>query len=192
MKKFLIFMIFVGMFSACTHNPGSSNDQKGMTDYNPQINENQMIIATDMENAASLPSYWKNGFSIYKMDEIPAHSGNYAIKVTDEHRYSLTFRETFENLNEKLPKRIVFNGWYYFTEPNEKAGIIMEVNDNDTSYIWRAYNLAAVNPATNQWNEFTAYFTFDKPLTPEQEINLFATGAQKLTYFDDFKITFEY
>ena len=192
MKKFFILMLAVGMFYACSNNPGSSTDQNAMTDYNPQVDENQMVIATDMENAAAQPSYWRNGFSIYKMDKVPAHSGSYAVKVTEDHRYSLTFRETFENLNAKLPKRVIFNGWYYFTEPNEKAGIIMEINDSDSSYLWRSYNLAKVNPATNQWNEFTAYFTIDKPIKPEQEINLFATGAQKLVYFDDFKITFEY
>ncbi len=185
-------MFAAGMFSACTHNPGSSTDQKGTTDSSPEIDENRMVIATDMENAASLPSYRRNGFSIYKMDEIPAHSGNYVSRVNDEHGYSLTFRETFENLNAKLPRRVVVNGWYYFTEPNEKAGFIMEINDNGSSYIWKAYNFDAVNPATNQWNEFTAYFTIDKPIKPEQEINLFATGAKKLTYFDDFKFIFEY
>ncbi|GAB1405394.1 hypothetical protein MASR1M74_25750 [Lentimicrobium sp.] len=185
-------MLIAGMFYACSHNPGSSSNEKELTDYNPQISENQMIIATDMENVGALPSYWRNGFSVYRMDEIPAHSGQYAVKVTEEHQYSLTFREIFKNLNEKLPTRVIFTGWYYFTEPNENAGLIMEINDSDTSYIWKAYNLANVNPAVNQWNEFNAYFTFDKPLNPEQEINLFATGSQKLVYFDDFKIIFEY
>lgn len=185
-------MIAASLFSACSNNPGSSSDQNAMTNNSPQVDENRMIIATDMENASSLPSYWRNGFSIHKMDEVKAHSGSYAVKVTEEHSYSLTFRETFENLNAKLPTRIIVNGWYYFPGSNANAAVIMEINDDGNSYEWKSYNLANVNPATGQWNEFTAYFTMDKPINPKQEINIFATGAQKLMYFDDFKITFEY
>ena len=185
-------MIATGLFYACSNNPGSSTDQNVMSDNTPQIDENRMVIATDMENASSLPSYWRNGFTIYKMDEVPAHSGSYAVKVDAESEYSITFRETFEKLNAKLPKRIVVNGWYYFPEPNEKAGFIMEINDNGESYMWKAFNLANVNPATNKWNEFTAYFNIDQPIKPEQEINIFARGGKKVAYFDDLKITFEY
>ena len=185
-------MLATGLFYACSNNPGTSTDQDVMTDYSPQTSENQMVIATDMENVASLPSYWRNGFSIYKMDEVPAHSGNYAVKVTEEHKYSLTFRETFENLNSKLPKQVVVTGWYYFLEPNDNAGVIMEINDNGESYLWKGFNIANENPTTKQWNQFTAYFAIDKPIKPEQEINIFATGAGMVTYFDDFKITFKY
>ncbi len=185
-------MIATGIFYGCSNNPGSTTDQEAMSSNTPQIDKNRMVIATDMENAESLPSYWRNGFSIYKMDKVPAHSGSYAIKVTEENRYSLTFRETFENLNARLPKQVIVKGWYYFPEPNDNASVIMEINDNGESYIWKSYKLASENPTTGQWNEFTAYFTMDKPIKPEQEINIFATGAQKEMYFDDFKLIFEY
>ena len=192
MKKIFILLIATGMFYACSNNPGTSTNQDVMTEDNPQIDDNQMVIANDMENPTSLPSYWKNGISINKMDEVPAHSGNYAVKVDAESEYSITFRETFENLNAKLPKQVVVNGWYYFTEPNEKAGLIMEITDNGESYMWKSFNFAKVNPATNTWNEFTAYFSFDKEINPEQEISIFARGYKKVAYFDDLKVTFKY
>ena len=192
MKKLLILVIATGLFYACSNNPGSSTDQNVMTDNTPQIDENQMVIATDMENAGSLPSYWKNGFSIQKMDKVPAYSGSYAIKVTEEHKYSLTLSETFENLNAKLPKRVIVKGWYYFPEVNNHASVILDIKEDGESYLWKSFNLSNVNPATRKWNEFTAYFTIDKPINPTQKISIFATGANKEMYFDDFKIIFEY
>jgi hypothetical protein len=151
-----------------------------------------MVIETDMENVAALPAYWINGVVVEKMDKIPAHSGNYAVKVDAEKKYSLTFRENFANINAKLPKRVVVSGWYYFPEINPKSGIVMDINEDGKSLIWKSYNLTAVNPAINQWNEFKAYFTIDQPIKPEQQIKIFAISGDKVAYFDDFRITFEY
>lgn len=191
MKKLFILMLATGMFYACS-NPGSSTDQNATTDSNVQIDENRMVIETDMENVANLPAYWINGAAVEKMDKIPAHSGKYAAKVDAENMYSITFRENFVNINAKLPKRVVVNGWYYFPELNEKSGVVMEVNDNGNMVIWKAFNIYDGTPITKEWSEFTAYFNIDQPIKPEYQIKIFANSGGKVAYFDDLKITFEY
>lgn len=192
MKRLLFFIAPAIMLYACSNSSQSPAADGNAADETSQINENQMVIETDMENVASLPSYWINGVVVVKMDEIPAHSGNYATKLDATEKYSLTFRENFVNINAKLPKRVVVNGWYYFTEPNEKAGMVMDILENNVTFIWKAFNFSTVNPTINQWNEFTAYFTIDEPIKPEHQIKLFANGNGKVVYLDDFKITFEY
>lgn len=192
MKRLFILFVATGMLYGCSNNPQTPAEENQATDENAQINENQMVIETDMENVAALPAYWINGVAVEKMDKIPAHSGNYAVKVDAKNMYSLTFRENFANINAKLPKRVVVNGWYYFPEPNEKSGIVMEINENGNKIIWKAYNIYNEKSVTNQWAEFTAYFSIDKPITPEQQIKIFANSGNKIAYFDDFKIIFEY
>ena len=191
MKKLFILLLATGMFYACSNNPKTPGDNQA-TSENAQINENQMVIETDMENVADLPDYWINGVAVVKMDKIPAHSGNYAVKVDAANEYSLTFRETLANINAKLPKRVVVSGWYYFPEPNEKAGIVLDVNENGKPIIWKAYNISSENQPLRQWNEFKAYFTIDQPITSEQQIKIFANSGNKVAYYDDFKIVFEY
>jgi hypothetical protein len=192
MKRLFILLVATGMFTACSNNPQAPAEENQATNDNAQINENQMVIETDMENVADLPAYWINGAAVKKMDKIPAHSGSYAVKVDAENNYSLTFRENFVNINAKLPKRVAVSGWYYFPEPNEKSGIVMEINDNGNKVIWKAFNVYNENAVINQWTEFTAYFSIDKPIKPEQQIKIFANSYNKIAYFDDFKITFEY
>ena len=192
MKKIFILLVATGIFYACSNNPQTPAEGNEALNENAQINENQMVIETDMENVAALPSYWINTASVKKMEEISAHSGDYAVKVDAEKKYSLTFRENFSNINAKLPKRIIVSGWYYFPEPNDKAGMVMDINEDGNTIIWKAYNLSSVNPATRQWNEFAAYFTIDQPIKPEQQIKIFANSGNKTAYFDDFKIVFEY
>jgi hypothetical protein len=192
MKRLLFFIAPAIMLYACSNSSQSPAADGNAADQTAQINENQMVIETDMENVASLPSYWINGEVVVKMDKIPAHSGSYAVKLDAEQRYSLTYRENFSNINARLPKRVVVNGWYYFAEPNDKAGMVMDINENNVNYIWKAYNFSQVEPTINQWNEFTAYFSIDQPIKPEHQIKLFVNGDNKVVYLDDFKITFEY
>lgn len=192
MKRLFILLVATGMFYACSNNPQTPSEGNETISENAQINENQMVIETDMEDVESLPAYWINRTVVEKMDKIPAHSGNYAVKIDPYNKYSLTFRENFANINTKLPKRVVVSGWYYFPEPDKKAGIVMDINENGNKIIWKAYNVFNANSVTNQWAEFTAYFTIDQPIKPEYQIKIFANSGDKLTYFDDFKITFEY
>lgn len=188
MKKLIVFGLAGAMLYSCNSNqtPPASSETEVQTD------QNQLVIENDMENAAAMLPSWINEVTVVKMDKVKAHSGEFASKVDDVNVYSYTFRETFENINEKLPKRIVVNGWYYLAEENKKLGLTMDINESGKTYIWQAYNFSNDNPVLNQWNEFTAYFTIDKPITPAHQLKIFGFGDKKVAYFDDIKIIFEY
>ncbi|HCT69801.1 MAG TPA: hypothetical protein DF409_00750, partial [Bacteroidales bacterium] len=71
-------------------------------------------------------------------------------------------------------------------------GIVMDINDNNNTVIWKSYALSGVVTSLNEWQPFTARFTVDAPLKPGYQLKIFASGAKKTAYFDDFKISFEY
>lgn len=191
MKRLFILIAVTGFLFSCSN----SSQAPATDDSATQINaaeDNQTVFENDMENVASLPAYWINGAVVVKMEGIAAHSGIHAAKMDEKEKYSITFREYFSNINARLPKRVVVNGWYYFPEPNEKAGLVMDINENNQTYIWKAFTFSSVNPTPGQWNEFTAYFSIDQPIKPEHQIKIFASGANKVAFIDDLKITFEY
>jgi len=191
MRKIVLFSIAAVFAVSCsntTNAPGESAQQ----DNNRVTKQNETVIENNMENAFSMVPSWINEVTVVKMDDPKAHSGEFASRIDDQALYSYTYRERFENINQKLPVRVVVNGWYYFAEPNPKASIVMDINENNVSVLWKAFNLNTVNPATNQWNEFTAYFTIDLPIKPEYQIKIFGYSGKKLMYLDDLKITFEY
>ncbi|MHC1776775.1 MAG: hypothetical protein AB9834_15340 [Lentimicrobium sp.] len=188
--KRLVYIAFAGVvFYSCSN---SSNTPSTSTDTSVQTDQNMLVIENNFEDAAAMIPSWINEVTVVKMDKTKAHSGEFASMVDEVNVYSYTYREKFENINQKLPTRIVVNGWFFSTEDNDKLSYVMDINDNNESYIWKSYKLKDENPAINQWNEFTAYFTIDKPLKPGHQIKLFGFGGKKLAYFDDIKITFEY
>lgn len=189
MKKLVFFAIASVLFYNCsnsTQTPADSGEKAS------QVEQNQLTIENDMENAAAMLPAWINEITVVKMDGIKAHSGEFASKVDDVNVYSCTYREKFENINEKLPKRIVVNGWVYTSEANEKLTFVMDINENNETYLWKAFNISNLQLKNNEWNEFTAYYTIDKPIKPNQQLKLFGFGGKKVAYFDDIKVTFEY
>ncbi|MFH1118860.1 MAG: hypothetical protein V1775_03500 [Bacteroidota bacterium] len=189
MEKLFVLAFAVVIFYSCSNSTKTPSTNGASTD---QTDQKQLVIENDMESAASLISGWINEVTVVKMEKVKAHSGELVSKVDDINLYSYTYREQFENINEKLPTRVVVNGWFYLPEVNEKAAMVMDINENNETYIWKAYDLMDENPALNQWNEFTAYFTIDQPIKPGHQIKLFGFGGKKVAYFDDIKITFEY
>lgn len=191
MKRLFILIAVTGFLFSCSN----SSQAPATDDSAAQINaadDNHTVFENDMENVASLPAYWINSKVVVKMDEVPAHSGNFASKLDATEKYSITFREYFSNINARLPKRVVVNGWYYLPEANKKSGMVMDINENNQTYIWKAYNFSDVSNVTGQWQEFTAYYTIDQPIKPEHQIKIFASGFGEKLFIDDLKISFEY
>ena len=190
MKRF-IFIVLAGiLISSCSN----SNQTPSSSSSSPAdiADQNQLVIENDLEYASAMIPSWINEVTVIKMDKIKAHSGEYASKIDQTNLYSYAFGEKFENIFEKLPKRVIVNGWYYMPEQNEKAGIVMDINENGETKIWKSYNFFSDNPTINQWNEYTAYFSIDQPIKPNYHIKIYAYSGKKDIYLDDFKITFEY
>jgi hypothetical protein len=80
--------------------------------------------------------------------------------------YTYTYREVFENINQKLPKRVVVNGWVSSPDPSKELGLIMDISENNQLKIWRSYSLANVPETPTGWYEFTAYFPLTNQSSP--------------------------
>jgi hypothetical protein len=171
---------------------GCSNSNQNQTPAAAQPEQNQVVITNDMENAAAMIPSWIFEKTVVKMENGPAHSGEYVTKVDGKDIYSYAYRENFENINQKLPKRVILNGWVNSPDPAKGLSVIMDVNENNVSKIWKAFSLTKTVETPNEWHEFTAYFPIDKPIQANYQIKLYAYSGMKTAYFDDFKITFEY
>jgi hypothetical protein len=186
MRNVLFSLIAVAALFGC------SNSNQNTSPTATKADQNQVVITNDMENAAAMIPSWINEGTVVKMENGPAHSGEFVTKVDDKNLYTYTYREYFENINQKLPKRIVVNGWVYTPDKSDGLSVIMDINENNVSKIWKAYSLNNSVESNNKWYEFTAYFTVDQPIQPSFQVKVFGFSGKKTAYFDDFKITFEY
>lgn len=188
MRNLFILAIAGILLYGCSN----SNQNQGQQEAAAPVDQNQVVITNDMENAAAIIPSWINEVTVVKMENGKAHSGEFVSKVDDQTLYSYAYREYFENINQKLPKRIVVNGWVNSPDPAEGLGIVMDVNENNELRMWKSYSLTKSVETPNAWYEFTAYFPIDKPIKPNYQVKLFGFSGKKTAYFDDFKITFEY
>lgn len=187
MKRVFVFFIAVALLGSCSNSTQKPANTPEATD---EIGLNQLVIENDMEYPAKLAAPWTNLNTVVKMSDVKAHSGNFASKVNAEGQLSIGIRDEFRNINEKLPTKIIVSGWFYLVEKNDKIGIVLDVQENGQSYMWKPYKFE--DTPVNQWTEFTAYFTIDKPIKPEMLLKIYGNGLKKEAYFDDMKIVFEY
>lgn len=188
MRNFLLLVITSVLVYGC-----SNSNQNPVATEEGKAEEKTAVITNDMENAlAGVPS-WINEVTVVKMpDGIKAHSGEFVTRVNEENVYSYAFRETLSNINPKLPATVIVKGWVYSPEPNTALSIIVDINEEGKTVLWKAYSLTDVIADLNQWKEFTARFTVDQPVKPEHQLKVFAFGGKQTAYFDDFDISFEY
>lgn len=186
MKNSLLF------FAAALILFGCSNSNQKPTPTAAQADQNQVVITNDMENAAAMIPSWINEKTVVKMENGTAHSGEFVTKVDDKELYTYAYREYLENIGQKLPKRIVLNGWVNSPDPAEGLSVILDINENNVLKLWKAYSLQKTVETPNKWYEFTAYFPIDKPIQANYQVKLYGYSGKKTAFFDDFKITFEY
>lgn len=189
MKKLFLLVLSGIVLYGC-----SGNQSDNQTSEAPKSNaEAPIAIINDMESAlAGVPS-WINEKTIVEMpDGAKAHSGKYVSLVNGDATFSYTFRETFSNINQKLPTAVIVEGWFYPTAPIGKEGVVLEVKEGKETVIWKSYSIASEDVQLNDWNNFKARFTMDKQIKDDHQLKVYAIGKDKNLYFDDFKISFEY
>ncbi len=187
MKKLFFFVLAGFILSAC-----SNSGNKTQSGY--QSDQNEVVITNDMENAMGKVPSWYNENTVIAMTNPQAHSGIFAGITNDTLPYSYTYKEALKNIDSRLPKMAIVNGWVYTTIANRDFEIICGISENKQTYNWKAYPLADILGETGRWVEFSASFYFDdKPLKPEHEISFYAWNKSKQTvYIDDLKIAFVY
>ena len=186
MKKLFFFVTAAILLSACSNsgNKSKSSDQAA---------QNEIVITNDIENAKGVIPSWYNENTVIAMKDPQAHSGDYACLTNDTLVFGYFYRELFKNLKSEVPKSVTYSGWVYTTVANPNFAIICNINNDTIRYDWKAFPLDKELSDPGKWVEFSANFTFDKPLQPSYEIGLVAWNQSKNNvYLDDLKITFSY
>jgi hypothetical protein len=186
MKK-LLSIILTGLVLFGCSNSNQNSAQSGANSEHSQV-----VISNDMENAAAKVPSWINEKSVVKMENGTAHSGEFVSKVDDKNLYSYAYRENLNNISEKLPTRIIVNGWVNSPDASQSLAMVLDINDNGVSQIWKSYGLTQVIKSPNTWYEFTAYYAIDKPIKSDNQLKIYGFSGQKTAFFDDLKITIEY
>jgi hypothetical protein len=186
MKK-LLFFAFAGIFLSACSNSGSKVQSTEPND------KNEVIITNDLENAAVKIPSWKGEITVFDMKD-KAHSGGFVGVTNDTLEFSYTYSEVLKNINDRLPKRVIFSGWVNTSVANPKFSIICSTNENGKQINWKAFPLEKELTQVGTWVEFTSEFYFDEKLIkPEDEISLFAWNqSKKPVYIDDLKVRFLY
>ena len=187
MKK-LFLLAFTGFLAySCTNSGNNSQANQ------EQPKQKEVVISSDMENAAGKVPCWANEITVVPMPASgKAHSGEFVSKVDADNLYSYAYFELLKNINNVIPHKVIVNGWINCPESNEETLIAMDINDNGKSVMWRGNQISRFVKSQNEWFEFTTEFVIDQPLKDDYQIKIFAFGGKKTAYFDDFKITFEY
>lgn len=183
MKKYLFFVVAGFILSACSNSGSNTTTRK-----------DQIEITNDLENAKGVIPSWVGEDRVIVMNEPTAHSGIYAGIIKDTSEYSYYYREILKNINQELPKRVIFSGWIYTSVPNPQVSVVCNLNENQTRYNWKVFPLEKQLSEVGKWVEFSSDFYFDdKPLKPEMEIGMVMWYQGKIpVYIDDLKITFLY
>lgn len=183
MKKLLLFVLTGIILSSCSNTGTNTNTQK-----------DQIEITNDLENAKGVIPSWVGEDRVIAMSEPSAHSGMYAGIVKDTSEYSYYYEEILKNIHSELPKRVIFSGWMYTSEPNPKVSVVCNLNENKDRYNWKVFPLDKELSEAGKWVEFSSDFYFeDKPLKPELQIGIFVWYQGKSpVYIDDLKVTFLY
>ncbi len=187
MKK--LFLLAVAGLLACSCTNSGNNTQA--TQEQPK--QKEVVITSDMENAAGKVPSWGNEITVVAMPAPgKAHSGEFVSKVDKDNLYSYTYLEQFKNINNVVPRKVIVSGWINCPEYSEETLIAMDINDNNKSVLWKGNPISRFVKSQNEWYEFTTEFLIDQPVTNDYQVKIFGFGGKKTAYFDDFKITFEY
>jgi hypothetical protein len=184
MKKYLFFIMAGCILAACSNSGSKPSSPR----------KDHIDITNDMENAKGIIPSWVGEKQVIKMTDPIAHSGSYSCITSDTNGYSYKYEEMFKNINDEVPKRVIYSGWIYTTVANPQIAIICSIDENGQNYNWKPFPLQDKLTEVGKWVEFsTDFYLDDKPIKPEMFISLYAWNQSKKTVFlDDVKITFLY
>ena len=141
-------------------------------------------FSNDMDNV----KIWGSSSSVVKGF---AHSGSYASKLDSVTEFSFGMQTVFENVVNKIPKKINVTLWVYSLRPNPDATVVLSVNSNGQPKYWKNLGLNGVTKA-REWTEINASFDVPDNLDIKDGISIYIWNPNKQElYIDDFDISFE-
>lgn len=185
--KFLIVVLF---FSGCLMLGCKSNKQG--TELLPlRTDELPVTESTDLENTNLEPYSWVTAYTVKKMPEGKAHSGQYVSVVDSVGFASYGYKEKFGNIAPFSPALVSVSGWVYLLEPNKDAKVILATTESVNKDLYLTKTIGSDTMSLNTWHHFAVGFTLDQQFEPNARLSIYAFGGKKRACFDDFTITFK-
>ena len=171
MNKILLLVIATVMLFAC-----------GKTDEN----KSGLFSAS---NNFDLSSSWINTQTI--VNEL-SHSGKFSSKMDSTQEYGIGIRAKFNELTDKLPKKVNVHCWIYSKSPVLEATLVCDPTINEQSISWQGLDLKTKITKANEWIEFNHSFDLPKNITPDSKFLVYFWNPKKVIFYvDDLDISLE-
>ena len=184
MKKLLFIATIAMLLSACSGNVSNKTDKKNT--------ENSISFTNDMENASAKIPMWLNENTV---GEGEAHSGKFSCMMDETREYSYSFVAYFNNISDKLPKKVLLNAWLYSTVENPDISFVIGIDSSSKQIFWNSAVVKKDVPLANVWTEVNYSFDINpnKPIGKNDKVTILLWNLNKLkVYYDDATITFVY
>jgi hypothetical protein len=175
MKKITV-LLSLGLLASCSSD-GTSTTQK-----------EKIITSNDFESVVG----WNSNAGT--IDKGRAHSGKYAIKVDQDHEFSLTFDMPLGEATPSKLKALHLKAWAFL--PSEKAsgilGIqIMEPGTDVKQIYGDGIKLGEAVKSYNKWVEVEKDFVLPDNITADQHVrlSLWRAGASEQVLVDDIELS---
>jgi hypothetical protein len=134
-------------------------------------------------------NFWINTNTIAKG---LSHSGLFSSKIDSTLEYGIGIGSKFNNLTERLPKKVKVHCWIYSKSPNLDATLVCDPTINDQSINWQGLELKTKIIKANIWVEFTTTFDLPKNITPDSRLLVYFWNPKRVSYYvDDLDISLE-
>jgi hypothetical protein len=122
-----------------------------------------------------------------------AHSGVWAVKVSAEHEFGLTYSVTIGEVLSKKPKSVKLEAWAFMNSAQGTGSLVMEISDpNSGQQVMRdAIELGEQIKDFKKWVKVKKIITLPETLQPQHRIKIYLwrPGAPEPVYIDDLSLS---
>jgi hypothetical protein len=174
MKKLLLVLIGAASLSACSGDNSSAKLGK------------DVLMHNDFESMAG----WIPETTALTRDK--AHSGNYSVKVDQEHEYSMGYNCLLGQLTPTRIRGVRLEAWGY-TPDNMNAQLRLALNDavGGKTFMLEGIEYGEQVKTTNKWVKISKEFIFppNANYSSQLVVYLWRGGGNGPAYFDDVQVT---
>ena len=149
------------------------------SDYNRQI-------PFEEKNSFEKPLWINDSSCIVSGD---AHSETHATQLSESIEYGSTFSAKTKDVHLNMGNTIQLSCWINTSEVLKGSSLVLSINRNENSIIWRSVNLQEFVTKENSWNQVFMAYTIPEELHPDDDIKVYIWNSAKQNFIaDDFLI----
>ncbi|HNW97557.1 MAG TPA: hypothetical protein PKK00_03980 [Bacteroidales bacterium] len=177
-----MFLLIIGCTRPSNRKDDIEKEDKGDT----VMLHNDLYFSNNMENI----NCWE--ISSPKVIKTTGHSGMHCSKINKDAQYSFGFSSKIQDFTTKKIKKALVRVWVSATSMDFDAGIVCDINRNDSSVYWQSSGLKYFVTELGKWFEATGSFKFPDNLTENDRVSIYvwiSKGSADI-FVDDFEIQF--